>query len=155
FREDLFHRIFVFPMQMPPLRERPEDVPLLAQHFAAMVAEQNGWKPRRFTSDALEELTRYAWPGNVRELRNIVERLLLLTDSDVEAVDVRQVLSSRRGGASPASGSPGAPGTSSGTGSLADRVSAFERDVVLAELAAHGHRVAETARARPRAEPSV
>jgi DNA-binding NtrC family response regulator len=137
FREDLYHRIFVFPITMPPLRERVDDVPLLAEHFAQIVAEQNGWKPRGFTQEALDALVRYTWPGNVRELRNVVERLLLLTDDTVDASTVRQVLSGK---------SATAPGHAA-TGTLADRVSAFERDVVLAELTAHGYRVAETARA--------
>ncbi len=137
FREDLYHRIFVFPIVMPPLRERPGDVPALAEHFAAAVAEQNGWKRRSFELAALEELTRYAWPGNVRELRNVVERLLLLTDDAVDPESVRQVLASKHGKA-PAS---------TGSGTLASRVDAFEREVVLAALAAHGHRVADTARA--------
>src|SRR6266545_1133377 len=85
FREDLYHRIFVFPIIMPPLRERPEDIPVLAEHFARLVADQNGWKSRGFEPEAIEELVRYGWPGNVRELRNIVERLLLLTDAAVDA----------------------------------------------------------------------
>src|SRR6266487_2332068 len=68
FREDLYHRIFVFPIVMPPLRERVDDVPVLAEHFAARIAEQNGWKARAFMPDGLTELTRYNWPGNVREL---------------------------------------------------------------------------------------
>jgi DNA-binding NtrC family response regulator len=79
----------------------------------------------------------YPWPGNVRELRNIVERVLLLTDDAVDGATVRQVLSGRQLTSGPAAGS----------GALADRVAAFEREVVLAELNAHGHRVAETARA--------
>jgi two-component system, NtrC family, nitrogen regulation response regulator NtrX len=137
FREDLFHRVFVFPITLPPLRERPDDVPLLADHFASIVAEQNSWKRRSFTPDALEQLTRYAWPGNVRELRNVVERLLLLTDDAVDAATVRQVLAGRQ---SPGSAAPGG-------GPLAERVAAFEREAVLAELAARNHRVAETARA--------
>ena len=138
FREDLYHRIYVFPIVMPPLRERAEDIPLLADHFASLVAEQNGWKPRGFTAEALAELARYAWPGNVRELRNVVERLLLLTDDAVDADTVREVVSRGRTseGASAGAGGP-----------LADRVAAFERETVLAELTAHGHRVAETARA--------
>jgi two-component system nitrogen regulation response regulator NtrX len=140
FREDLYHRIFVFPIVVPPLRERTEDIPLLAEHFAGLVAEQNGWKPRGFTPEALEELRRYGWSGNVRELGNVVERLLLLTDEAVDAGTVRQVLS----GKSPAVNgvSPG-----SGTGTLAERVTAFEREVMLEQLTAHGYRVAETARA--------
>jgi transcriptional regulator with GAF, ATPase, and Fis domain len=137
FREDLYHRIFVFPIVMPALRERPDDIPLLAEHFAMLVAEQNGWRPRGFTSEALEQLVRYRWPGNVRELRNVVERLLLLTDDAVDAGTVRQVLSGRQAISS--------AGTETGT--LADRVIAFEREVVLEQLSSHGHRVAETARA--------
>ena len=86
---------------------------------------------------ALEALVRYRWPGNVRELRNLVERLLLLTDDLVDAATVGQVLSGRQAVRS--------AGTDAGP--LADRVSAFEREVVLEELNTHGHRVAETARA--------
>jgi two-component system nitrogen regulation response regulator NtrX len=139
FREDLYHRVFVFPIVVPPLRERPDDVALLADHFAALVADQNGWKVRRFDGDAVQELLRYPWPGNVRELRNVVERLLLLTDDAIDPATVRQVLSSRQ----LASSSAAQPAT----GTLADRVAAFERETVLHELNAHGHRVAETARA--------
>jgi DNA-binding NtrC family response regulator len=137
FREDLYHRVFVFPIAMPSLRERPDDVMLLADHFARLIAEQNSWKPRGFSDAALEELGRYHWPGNVRELRNVVERLLLLTDDEVDGATARQVLAGRQ--------SPAAAATGSGT--LSDRVTAFERDVVVRELTAHGYRVAETARA--------
>ncbi len=137
FREDLYHRIYVFPILMPPLRERLDDVPLLTEHFAALVADQNAWKPRGFTAAAVEQLMAYPWPGNVRELRNIVERVLLLTDDAVDGATVRQVLSGRQLTSGPAAAS----------GALADRVAAFEREVVLSELNAHGHRVAETARA--------
>jgi DNA-binding NtrC family response regulator len=137
FREDLFHRIYVFPIVVPPLRERPEDIPLLAEHFAGLVADQNMWKPRGFAPDALDELARYKWPGNVRELRNVVERLLLLTDEVIDVTTAREVLA----GATVRSAAVG------GTGTLADRVAAFEREAVLGELAAHGYRVAETARA--------
>jgi len=136
FREDLYHRIFVFPITLPPLRERRDDVPLLAEHFAKQVADQNGWKARGFTPEALEQLAAYAWPGNVRELRNVVERLLLLTDEAVDAATVRQVLSGRS-----------ADSASGATGTLSERVTAFERDIVLAELTAHRYRAAETARA--------
>ena len=138
FREDLYHRIYVFPIVMPPLRERAEDIPPLVEHFAGLVAEQNGWKTRGFTPEAIDELARYGWPGNVRELRNVVERLLLLTDEAVDADTVHEVVSNRR--------TRETPGVVVG-GPLADRVAAFERETVLAELTAHGHRVAETARA--------
>jgi len=137
FREDLYHRVFVFPIVMPALRERLDDVPLLAEHFAKIVSDQNGWKSRTFAPEALDALARYGWPGNVRELRNIVERVLLLTDDVVDAETVRQVLPGRRA----------ATGVTTTAGTLADRVDAFEREAVLAELNAHGHRVAETVRA--------
>ena len=143
FREDLYHRIFVFPITVPPVRERTEDIPLLAEHFAAIVAEQNGWKPRTFSPEAIEQLTRYSWPGNVRELRNVVERLLLLTDDVVDGATARQILAGRH--ADSVAGDLQVRLRESG-GPLADRVTAFEREVVLAELQAHGFNVAETAR---------
>ena len=139
-REDLYHRIFVFPIVIPPLRERTEDIPLLAEHFAGLVAEQNGWQPRGFTPDALEELKQYGWPGNVRELRNVVERLLLVTDDAVDAAAAREVLSGK-----PAASS--AAPTALGRGTLDERVAAFEREVILEQIASHGYRAAETARA--------
>src|SRR5580704_7911128 len=92
FRQDLYHRIYVFPLLLPALRERTEDIPALAAHFAAQVCEQNGWKAKPFTADAMQELQRYSWPGNVRELRNVVERLLLLADGPVDADSVRIAL---------------------------------------------------------------
>jgi DNA-binding NtrC family response regulator len=128
FRQDLFHRIFVFPLTLPPLRERREDIPILIEHFAAQVSALNSWKPVPFRDDAMQALQSYAWPGNVRELRNMVERLMLLaTDGQVDLATVESAL----------------PKTSSGTalsattihsGPLAERVQAFEREVILAEL---------------------
>jgi len=127
FRQDLFHRIYVFPLSLPPLRERREDIPRLVEHFAAQVAAQNGWKPIPFTGDAVEALQSYLWPGNVRELRNMVERLMLLaTSGQVDLAAVEMALPK----ATAAVG--GAPALSSGT--LADRVDGFEREVILAEL---------------------
>ena len=137
FREDLYHRVFVFPILIPPLRDRPDDVPVLVEHFATLIAEQNGWKRRGFEPASVAELARYSWPGNVRELRNVVERLLLLTDGAVDPLTVRQVMSGR----------PMSAQLPAITGTLADRVTGFERETVLNELNAHGYRVAETARA--------
>ncbi len=79
FRADLFHRVYVFPIVLPPLRERKEEIPVLVEYFASQVAAQNGWREKHFSTEALEILKRYAWPGNVRELRNVVERVLLLS----------------------------------------------------------------------------
>src|SRR3954471_21616409 len=77
FRQDLFHRIYVFPLLLPPLRERGGDIPALVEHFSAQVCAQNGWKPVPFTAEAMEALQSHSWPGNVRELRNMIERLML------------------------------------------------------------------------------
>ena len=128
FRRDLFHRIHVFPLLLPPLRERRDDIPALVEHFAAQVCAQNGWKPVPFTADAMEALQSYSWPGNVRELRNMVERLMLLaTEGHVDLATVRIALPKT----SPGGGiAPGAMGS----GALADRVQSFEREVIRAEL---------------------
>jgi two-component system nitrogen regulation response regulator NtrX len=143
FRQDLFHRIYVFPLRLPALRERQEDLPGLVAHFARQVAAQNGWKEKEFDSAAVKELQHYSWPGNVRELRNVVERLILLsTQNTVAPEDVRLVL--------PATGNnAGAADTShSGvTATLAERTEMFERDTLLAEIRKHNFHMTNVARA--------
>jgi DNA-binding NtrC family response regulator len=131
FRGDLFHRIYVFPLTLPPLRERPEDFPALVEHFSRQVAAQNGWKETVFADDAIAELRRYSWPGNIRELRNIVERLVLLATTDrVSATEARQVLPA---GQSAAKGGAG-EARATHTGTLAERTEAFERETLLEEI---------------------
>jgi DNA-binding NtrC family response regulator len=137
FRQDLFHRVFVFPIMLPPLRDRREDLPALVAHFAAQVCAQNGWKPVIFTAGAVEALQQYSWPGNVRELRNMLERLMLLASSD--EVDVDTVQSAITPGASST--------THSGSGSLASRVEDFEREVILAELRRANYHITNAAKA--------
>jgi two-component system nitrogen regulation response regulator NtrX len=141
FREDLYHRIYVFPITLPPLRERHEDIRPLTNHFATSIVQQNDWRPLPVAEAAYEELERYTWPGNVRELRNVVERLLLLADVEVDAATVRMAL--------PSAIAPmgAAPSMDNGTGTLAERVEKYERSVVLSELDKHAHRMTETARA--------
>jgi two-component system, NtrC family, nitrogen regulation response regulator NtrX len=78
FREDLFYRLNVIPFTVPPLRDRAEDIPLLAEHFLQEFATAYGRKPNQLTKEAIEALTAYSWPGNVRELRNLMERLVIL-----------------------------------------------------------------------------
>lgn len=143
FRQDLYHRIYVFPLLLPGLRERVEDIPALVTHFAAQVAEQNGWKPKPFEAGAIEELQRYGWPGNVRELRNVVERLLLLADGPVDAATVRLALPAGQDEprSTPAGGNPPISGT------LSQRVDTFEREQLLAELKRHNQRMTDTAKA--------
>ena len=82
FREDLFYRLYVIPIHLPPLRERKEDVPLLARHFARRIAEQLGRAPVIIEDSALKLLTHYGWPGNVRELENALERAMVLCDQN-------------------------------------------------------------------------
>ena len=93
FRQDLFHRVYVFPLMLPALRERREDIPALIDHFSTMVCAQNDWKPMAFLPEAIEALTHYSWPGNVRELRNVVERVMLLAlDGKVDRTAVELAL---------------------------------------------------------------
>ncbi len=142
FRRDLFHRIYVFPLLLPPLRERLEDFPVLIEHFARQVAAQNGWKEKSFAKDAIDELRRYSWPGNIRELRNVIERLVLLAGEDpVASGDVRLVLPTSDG----AAGASGA--SASGTGTLAERTEQFEREVLLQEIHRQNFHMTNVARA--------
>jgi two-component system nitrogen regulation response regulator NtrX len=143
FRRDLYHRVVVFPVELPPLRKRSEDLPALVDHFARQVSAQNGLKPIPFSSSAIEGLKEYGWPGNIRELRNVVERLLLLADGEVDREAVALALPAiqqAQGRAASAAGSDSA-------GPLAQRVQDFERATVLAELERNHRNVAQTARA--------
>jgi two-component system nitrogen regulation response regulator NtrX len=93
FREDLYYRLNVFPIVVPPLRERREDLPTLVSHFLKRVCEENNMKPLEIDSDSLEILCRYDFPGNIRELRNLMERLMILSNgSSIGTDDVTQVL---------------------------------------------------------------
>lgn len=83
FREDLYYRINVFPIYLPPLRERKDDIMLLADHFLEKYAQENGKRITRISTPAIEMLTRYHWPGNIRELENCLERAVLLCEDDV------------------------------------------------------------------------
>jgi DNA-binding NtrC family response regulator len=144
FRRDLFHRIYVFPLQLPPLRERLEDLGELAGHFARQVAAENGWKAKEFSSAAVAALGRYGWPGNVRELRNVVERLVLLAEREtIEVEDVQQVLPASRGDSGDTEGMP----VERTSGTLAVRTEAFEKEVLLGELRRHNFHMTNVARA--------
>ena len=140
FRQDLFHRVYVFPLVLPPLRERPEDIPALVEHFAQQVAAQNNWKPIPFSPEAIQALQAHSWPGNVRELRNVVERLMLLaTGSEVDADTAQSVL--------PASKRTAISSSSTDSGSLAERVQRVEREILLAELKRSNYNVTSAAKA--------
>jgi two-component system, NtrC family, nitrogen regulation response regulator NtrX len=141
FREDLYHRVFVFPIALPPLRDRREDIRVLAEHFVRQLAEQNSWKPKTISPEALEALEHYSWPGNIRELRNVIERVMLLAPAAiVDAGVIERALPQ-----SLASGAALLP--DGGTGTLADRVESFERATILAELKRNRNHMTNTAKA--------
>jgi two-component system nitrogen regulation response regulator NtrX len=142
FREDLYHRLNVMPIQVPPLRQRAEDIPALVSHFVAVLGSGPGMAPKPFTGGALRLLQRRPWPGNVRELRNAVERLLILatgpevTEEDIDLVlPVETTLDAARLAADTADKS---------FGEFRD---AAERIFLEARLQEHYWNVAETARA--------
>jgi two-component system nitrogen regulation response regulator NtrX len=146
FREDLYHRVFVFPIVLPPLRERREDIRVLAEHFVKQFDEQNHWKHKTLSAEAVGELERYAWPGNVRELRNVIERVLLFeTTDEIQAATIQRALpqaasSVHAGGAAQMTGALA-------SGLLSQRVEAFERETLLAVLKQNHHHMTNTAKA--------
>jgi len=143
FRRDLFHRVYVFPLLLPPLRDRQEDFPALVGHFSRQVAKQNGWKEKIFSDEAIAELRRYSWPGNVRELRNIVERLVLLSSEDtVSGEDVCLVLPTADVAVAAGDGNVAA-----GQGTLEERTQLFEREVLLAEIRRNNFHMTNVAKA--------
>jgi len=99
FREDLYFRLAVVPIHVPPLRERAEDIPLLVEHFVSEIARESGGKPRTFSTSAVDLLRHYAFPGNVRELQNIVERLWIMTRGSIIGPDQVQAILPRADGA--------------------------------------------------------
>jgi two-component system nitrogen regulation response regulator NtrX len=147
FRQDLFHRIYVFPLRVPPLRERKEDMPELIAHFASQVAAQNGWKQKAFDEEAVEDLRHYSWPGNIRELRNVVERLTLLSEGEtVKGDHVRLVLPSYTNNTG--DGGVGASANHHETnGTLAERSEVFERETLISEIRRQNFHMTNVARA--------
>jgi transcriptional regulator with GAF, ATPase, and Fis domain len=87
FRSDLFYRLNVFPIELPPLRERKEDIPILVKYFVDRYAKRAGKKIESIRKKSLEALQEYSWPGNVRELQNVIERSLIIVDSTEFSVD--------------------------------------------------------------------
>lgn len=139
FREDLFFRLNVVPLYAPALRERKEDIPLLVDYFSRTFAEENNFKPRKFSAEALEAMTAYPWKGNVRELRNIVERLMILTDKDtIGKADLPEAFQQKV----EAAALPDAAGVKT----LREFRDLAERDFLLAKLKANGWNISQTAR---------
>ena len=140
FRKDLYYRINVVPIHMPPLRDRRDDVPMLVQHFTDLMSCRDGLSPRSFETAAIERLQNLTWPGNVRELRNTVERLLILASGDtVRAGDVDTL-------ASPRSPGMGIEDNLFSDESFSDFKDAAERAFIHQKLRERDWNVAETAR---------
>jgi len=143
FREDLYYRINTLSLRTPALREHPQDIPALAAHFAAAAVNRHHWRPRRLSPEALALLQEQPWKGNVRELRNVVERVLILSDADpIAPADVRAALPGASAGAAPAARGGGLPAD----GALRELLDAYERDVIRERLRAHGGHVTNAAR---------
>jgi two-component system, NtrC family, nitrogen regulation response regulator NtrX len=141
FREDLFYRLNVIPLHLPPLRERREDIPMLVHHFAAQAVREAALRPRQFTAEAIERLQAMDWPGNVRELRNTVERVLILASGDRIAVaDVDLLVTGQ-------TATTGLSADILSSRTFAEFKDAAERAFILHKLREHDWNVAETARA--------
>ncbi|HEY4059519.1 MAG TPA: sigma 54-interacting transcriptional regulator, partial [Kofleriaceae bacterium] len=159
FREDLYYRLNVFPINLPPLRDRLEDLPVLAQHFVAKFARQMGSQPQQPAPEALAKLREYNWPGNVRELENIIERAMILAKG--QQLGASHLDFGRRGNAvanasgaipvvaavptTPSAGTPVAAGGDTG-GSLAERLLDSERKEIIAAVEKSRGNIASAAR---------
>jgi two-component system nitrogen regulation response regulator NtrX len=144
FREDLYYRLNVIPIDVPPLRERIEDLPLLVEAFLAEFAVQNRSKRKRMSPAAISVLSNYAWPGNVRELRNLVERLAIMIDKDI--IDVTDIPDSYRpGGLTHPSYYASAPFMK--LDSFKEAKKAFEKEFIKIKLVQNENNVTKTAKA--------
>jgi two-component system, NtrC family, nitrogen regulation response regulator NtrX len=140
FREDLYYRLNVIPLHVPPLRERREDIPMLVQHFAERAAQEAALRPKRFSTEAVEVLQRMDWPGNVRELRNTIERLMILAAGDtIGASDVELLVSGGTRGAALSA-------ELFTCDTFAEFKEAAERAFIIHKLREHDWNVSETAR---------
>jgi two-component system response regulator HydG len=144
FREDLFYRLNVVTVEMPPLRDRLDDIPLLAQHFMKRFAPRNRKTVKGFTPQAMDLLIKYAWPGNVRELENAVERSVILLAGDyiTERELPLSITPAETKEPSPLAASETGAGRSTGSQSL----ESIEKDAILATLSETGGNKSETAR---------
>ena len=137
FREDLYFRLNVIPIFVPPLRERQQDIPLLAEHFMAILAAEYGRRPKRLAPEAAARLQQYGWPGNVRELRNVIERVIIMVGGDtITAQDL---------GFLGRDGVPDAPAPQGPVVPLSEARDQFEKDYILQTLAAQQGNMSRTA----------
>jgi len=146
FREDLYFRLAVIPIQVPPLRERPEDIPLLVRHFMDYFSRENNTRPKRITPAALEALQRSRWKGNIRELRNTVERLNIMIPGDtIDAPDLGSTGRPSAAAASPAAPRSGGEVDQVKSGTLREFKDTAERAYLVAKLRENGWNISKTA----------
>ena len=140
FREDLYFRLAVIPIHVPPLRDRPDDIPLLVRHYMEFFSRENNVRPKRITPPALDLLRHHRWKGNIRELRNAVERTIIMTAGDV--IDVADLPGSVR---SPGTGRGGAEADASKAATLRAFKDTSERAYLVAKLRENGWNISKTA----------
>ena len=145
FREDLYYRLNVIPLDVPPLRERSDDIPRLVRHFLQEFSNEYGQKPKTIDDEALALFVRYAWPGNVRELRNIIERLLIMAPGPVIRLsDIPPPLSTEQAGQKGREGHAGAL-MHNRFATLKDARAEFEREFITRKLRENNGNVSKTA----------
>jgi two-component system, NtrC family, nitrogen regulation response regulator NtrX len=149
FREDLYFRLAVIPIHVPPLRERQDDIPLLIRHYMDYFSRENNVRPKRITQSALEALQRYRWKGNIRELRNTVERMIIMTGGDT--IDLPDLAEGVRSPSMTSSGAPVAASKAGGGGSqveagtLREFKENAERAFLVGKLRENGWNISKTA----------
>jgi two-component system nitrogen regulation response regulator NtrX len=140
FREDLYFRLSVIPISVPPLRERASDIPALVRHFADLFSRDNNLRPKRFTEPAMDLLQHYRWKGNIRELRNTVERLIIMTPGDtIDLADLPDPIRFDQRASTPDNAVERTPGT------LREFKEAAERAYLVQRLREHGWNISKTA----------
>ncbi len=146
FREDLYFRLSVIPIKVPPLRERREDIPALVRHFADLFGRENNRRPARFTAAALEFMQKARWKGNVRELRNTVERLLIMTPGEsIDVDDLRDVVRADARPAAPAAEPAAAGGNHVSPNTLREFKESAERKFLVEKLRENAWNISKTA----------
>ena len=150
FREDLYYRLNVVPIVVPPLRERREDIPLLIRHFMKLHAEEQGLRTKEVTPDAMAVFQQYEWPGNIRELRNLIERLMIMVPGNViDGAQATTTLQVKAPGAvaaaTPAVQTAASPLFTQPFDSLRDARNAFEKEYIARKLREHHWNISRTA----------
>src|SRR3989454_1558997 len=146
FREDLYFRLAVIPIYVPPLRERQDDIPLLVRHYMDYFSRENNVRPKRVTQSALEALQRYRWKGNIRELRNTVERMIIMTGGDtIDLPDLPEVVRSPSTFGGGTSSKPASDAEAAKAGTLREFKENAERAFLVGKLRENGWNISKTA----------